>query len=116
MTGTGTGPVRSGKKKQHKKAAEALAQANDVGRHNFGALETRLMALQEKVDAHDAFYKRKLEKQESYHQDVMALADDRLNLCLSADERLRQLEQHGSSSNMVRQQLEQFLRDHQGLL
>ena len=66
------------KEETPKKTAEALAQANDVGRNNFGALETRLMALQEKVDAHDAFYKRKLEKQESDHQDVMALADERL--------------------------------------
>ena len=65
-------------KEAAEKAAEALAQANDIGRNNFGALETRLMALQEKVDAHDAFYKRKLEKQESDHQEVMALADERL--------------------------------------
>ena len=92
------------RKEAANKAAEALAEANALGRHNFGALEKRLMALEEKVDAHDAFYKRKFEKQESDHQELMALAD----------ERLRQLEQHGSSSNMVRQQLEQFLRDHQG--
>ena len=30
-----------------KKAAEALAEANTVGRLNFGALETRLKALEE---------------------------------------------------------------------
>ena len=42
------------------KAAEALAEANALGRHNFGAVETSLMALEEKVDAHDAFYKGSL--------------------------------------------------------
>ena len=62
------------------------------------------MVLEERVDANDAFYTRKLEKQESDHQGLMALAD----------ERLRQLEQHVSSSNMVRRQLEQHERDHQG--
>ena len=37
------------KEEAAKKAAEALAEANALGRHNFGALEKRLMALEEKL-------------------------------------------------------------------
>ena len=90
------------------KAAEALAEANATSKQNFLSLEARLMTLEEEVDARDACYKRKLEKLENQIDGYSRLQD----------ERLRQLEQHsnGRQSNIMRQQLEQLLSNHQGLL
>ena len=66
------------KEEAAKKAAEALAQANDVGRNNLGALETRLEALETRFNSTCAFYKGKFEEQERDHQELMALSDERL--------------------------------------
>ena len=66
------------RKEAANKAAEALAEANTVGRHNFGALETRLKALEQECISQNAFYKGKFEEQERDHQELMAMADERL--------------------------------------
>ena len=65
-------------KEAAEKAAEALAQANDVGRNNLGALETRLKALEQECISQNAFYKGKFEEQERDHQELMALSDERM--------------------------------------
>ena len=65
-------------KEAAEKAAEALAQANDVGRNNLGALETRLEALETRFNSTCGFYKGKFEEQERVHHELNSLSDERL--------------------------------------
>jgi hypothetical protein len=80
-------------KEAAEKAAEALVQANDVGRNNRGALETRFQALETRFHWICAFHKGKLEEHKCVHQELMALAE-RDQTELEQQLRMQQEEHH----------------------